>query len=98
MEKADGVPGEVHQEVPAHLFGLFCIVRHVGWVEEKELSEFSSFHLLGQPRQGSVSARSTAERRGQAGGQHVSGHLWVPCFTAGSGTLCRRDLSVSSIT
>lgn len=86
----------VHREVPAHPFALFRIIRHICWEEEKELSGFSSFHPLGQPRRGCLQARSTAERRGQAGGQHVSGHLRVPCSVARSGTPCRRDLSLGA--
>lgn len=47
---------------------------------------------LGEPRQGCLHARSSAERIGQAGGKHVSGHFWVTCSMASSSTPCRRDL------
>lgn len=39
----------VNQKVPAHLFALFCIIRHVCWKEKKELSVFSLFHPFSSP-------------------------------------------------
>lgn len=39
----------MHQKVPAHLFALFCIIRHICWKEEKVLPGVSSFHPLGSP-------------------------------------------------
>lgn len=52
---------------------------------------------LGQPRQGCLHARRTSDRRHQAGGQHGSGHFWVTCSVASSGTPCRRDLLLGAV-